>query len=82
MLLQRKQLQQRKKKQKKAEKKKQNDDAVVNEQNQTDIPLVAPATLLTFKRNTITKDNLLDWLRCNKDDVEALSKLEAQLEAL
>ena len=71
-----------KKREKKAEKKKQNDDAVVNGQNQTDIPLVAPATLLTFKRNTITKDNLLDWLRCNKDDVEALSKLEAQLEAL
>jgi hypothetical protein len=37
------------------------------------------APILKFKGNTLSKDNLLDWVRANKDDVEALSKLETLL---
>lgn len=72
----------------KEKQKKENETADLMGQSSSDIPQstphnvvpnVVPAPLLKFKGNTLTKANLLDWLRANKDDIEALSKLEALL---
>jgi hypothetical protein len=82
-----------KNKKKKEEKKKEKENADLMGQALLDIPVLAqidaqldaqhdivvPVPMLKFKGNTLTKASLLEWVRANKDDVEALSKLEALL---